>query len=252
MIVSALRLPELRAMAAAGVESYVLDLPAVRHLARTGPLRLSTPVTVLVGDNGAGKSTLLEALALALGFPGMGGPVGGFHGDMWAARTGTESRLAHHLVVRTSAPLLRGFFLRAETSFQLLTEADRPPARAGRNVLASGQSLHARSHGESVLGLVAEHVAGAGLYLFDEPEAGLSTVRQMALLAEIDQAVDRGAQFIIATHSPVLPALPRAEILEVNEAGILPVAYDDVESVRAMREFLDDPRGVVDYLTRPE
>lgn len=251
MSVSALRLPALERLAAAEVDEYVLELPAVRHLARLESLRLTTPVTVLVGDNGAGKSTLLEAVALAAGFPAVGGPISGFRGDARGVRTGTESQLARHLILRTTAPLLRGFFLRAETQFLLLSEADTPTARAGRNTIAPGRPLHARSHGESVLDLVAEHVDGAGLYIFDEPEAGLSAVRQMALLAEIDQAVDRGAQFIIATHSAILPAIPRATILEINDAGILPVAYDHVESVQATREFLDYPGGVVDYLTRP-
>ena len=108
--------------------------------------------------------------------------------------------------------------------------------------------MQQRSHGESILDLVAEHVHGEGIYLLDEPEAGLSVIRQMALLAEIHHAAGRGAQFVIATHSPILPAVPGAQIVEINEAGLTPASFEDLESVAATREFLADPAGTARYL----
>lgn len=230
MHVTGLRLPSLE-----GLDDYLVHLPAVRYL---NELRLTQPVTFLVGDNGSGKSTLLEAIALACGFDASGGPLGGWNGTI--RHTGTESNLYRHLKVRRSGPLLRGFFLRAETHFTMLTGAD----------VVAGQppQLLARSHGESIMDILGHHVDGAGLYLLDEPEAGLSPVRQMVLLAEIHQAVDRGAQFMIATHSPILPAVPRASIIDVGEAGLRHISYEQVEAVSATREFLTDPRGTVDYL----
>lgn len=247
MLVTALRLrshPPLEDV----LEPYLLHLPAVRHLARLNALELRAPVTFLVGDNGAGKSTLVEALALALGFDATGGPLGGFDPTRKPRRTGTESALHRQLVVRTAAPILRGFYLRSETHFDLVRDADDATAKAGRNTLDPRSRLQQRSHGESILDLVAEHVHGEGIYLLDEPEAGLSVIRQMALLAEIHHAAGRGAQFVIATHSPILPAVPGAQIVEINEAGLTPASFEDLESVAATREFLADPAGTARYL----
>ncbi|WIM72168.1 AAA family ATPase [Corynebacterium suedekumii] len=104
------------------------------------------------------------------------------------------------------------------------------------------------SHGESVLSVLGDHVDGAGLYIFDEPESGLSVVRQMALVAEIQQAVQRGGQFIIATHSPIMLAVPDATIVEITEDGMVETVYDEAEAVVATREFLEDPEGTLKYI----
>lgn len=251
MIVSSLSLASLEDLADAAnrgkLEPYVVELPAVRNLAVRGRLELTAPVTFITGDNGSGKSTLLEALALRLGFDAFGGPRHGFSGLNLRARTGTESSLSSYLHVRIpGADLAGGFYLRAETQMSVVAGADAAVARASREGLK--HSVSARSHGESVFDLLGEYVGGPGIYLLDEPEAGLSVIRQMALLAEIHAAAERGGQFIIATHSAILPAVPGADIIEVNEAGIMRVQFEEIESVHATREFFDDPTGTARFL----
>ncbi|QNE89909.1 AAA family ATPase [Corynebacterium incognita] len=232
-------------------EDFSFSLPAVCHLRARGLLEFRTPVTVFVGPNGAGKSTLLEALAISAGFPDAGGPLA----DGPAGLSGLQSSLHKRTVLRPVYPVrppLRGFFLRADTHSELVGRMVSPKAQAGFNRLPPSHHLQHRSHGESVMDILAEHVDGAGIYFFDEPESGLSVIRQMALLAEIDQAVTRGGQFFIATHSPILLGIPRATILEVGDDGIVPIAFEDTEAVRATREFLADPSGVVKYVTAPD
>lgn len=224
--------------------SYIWQLPVVRHLLRE-TLTLSSPVSIIAGDNGAGKSTLIEAIALRLGFGGSGGRI---H-DHKKMNTGTESPLSFHLHPRTSGNIQRGYFLRAETHMSLLAAGQHPEERAGRSVLDPSVDLFSRSHGESIFDVLDEHVHGEGLYIFDEPEAGLTVVRQMALLAEVTRQARRGGQFIIATHSPVLMAIPGAEIFNIGEDGINRVNREETEAVAAMREFLDDIDGTVRFLT---
>lgn len=219
-------------------DTYVRDLPVVRHLARHGRLRLTAPVTLLVGDNGAGKSTLVEAIAVAAGFDASGGPLRNpeFRGQGHR----TESTLARWLTLRGKTIPARGYFLRAETHYDTVTILDTLPD--------AGRRRHEMSHGESVMSVLGEQMGGAGLYVFDEPESGLSVVRQMALVAEIDQAVLRGGQFIIATHSPIMMAIPNAGIIQITEEGISETVFEEAEAVLAMREFLDDPKETIRYI----
>ena len=227
--------------------SYIWELPAVRHLDAMAWLRFQQPVTVFAGGNGAGKSTLLEAIALKSHFGAVGGRIAD---PKRVLSTGTESTLHRSLEIDYTEPIHRGFYLRSETHSSMLNALGTPEEMAGRNQLAQELDLEQRSHGESLFDILGEHVDGRGLYIFDEPEAGLSVIRQMALLAEIDQAVKRGAQFFIATHSPVLMAVPHSEILEVGPEGIMRREFEETEAVSAMREFLNDVPGTVEYLTQ--
>lgn len=229
------------------VIDFSLRLPAIAQLMARGGFELNQPVTLLVGANGVGKSTLLEALALKAGFSDLGGPLG-----IDAYASGEQSRLHERLVFRSDpgqAPPLRGYFIRADMHHENLQAWDSPRARAARNNVHSDRILGHRSHGEAAMDILNEHVDGAGLYFFDEPESGLSVIRQMALLTHIHDAVERGAQFIIATHSPILLAIPNAEIIQMDQDGMSRIGFEDSEAVRAMREFLADPTGVVEYLT---
>lgn len=223
-------------------DTYIRDIPVVRHLSHRDPLRLASPVTCFVGDNGSGKSTLVEAIAIAAGFDPGGGPLR--HADFQGRIHPTHSPLARWLSLRGRAIPERGYFLRAETHYDTVTIFDTLPDAT--------ETRHAMSHGESVLSILADHVHGAGLYIFDEPESGLSVVRQMALAAEIHQAVQRGAQFIIATHSPILLAIPGATIFELGEDGIDVPAWRDCGAVADMREFLEAPADTVEYLISVE
>jgi len=101
--------------------------------------------------------------------------------------------------------------------------------------------LHAQSHGESFLALAANRFGADGVYLLDEPEAALSVTGALALLAVVARAAKSGAQFVIATHSPILLAAPGARIYELDEDGINITDYDDLQAVRLTRGFLDAP-----------
>ncbi|MEU4624123.1 AAA family ATPase [Actinoplanes sp. NPDC023801] len=216
-------------------DGYPFELPAVRALADGGELRFPTPVTLLCGDNGSGKSTLIEAIAVAAGF----NPEGGTTAFNFATRP-TESSLGGHLtLVRTAGRKPRtGFFLRAESYYNVATEIER----LGVTGSYGGVSPHQRSHGESFLDLVAHRFGPGGLYLLDEPEAALSVQGCLALLLRIADLVADGSQFVIATHSPILLACPGATILEIGAGGgIEPVAFDQAEPVAMTRAFLTDP-----------
>ena len=202
-------------------DAYPFNLPAVRTL-ETLPLHRA--VTFIVGENGSGKSTLLEALAVAAGFNAEGGSRNfNFH------TRASHSELHRYLRLARSQKRPRtGFFLRAESYFNVATEIERLDAiDPGLLQAYGGKSLHEQSHGESFIALMKNRFTGHGLYFLDEPEAALSPTRQMAALVRIHDLVREGAQFIIATHSPILMAYPDATILDqilnyLNTTGTWP------------------------------
>lgn len=223
------------------------SLPAVRHLIRQGGLSFEKPVTFLVGENGTGKSTLLEGIAAAYGF----NPEGGTRNFTFSTRA-THSELYEHLTIARRAYAKDGFFLRAESFYNLasnIDEMDESPA-FGRCLINSygGRSLHAQSHGESFLALIENRFGGNGVYLLDEPEAALSPSRLMTLLVRIHDLVQKHSQFLIATHSPILMAYPGAEVLELTESGIRPVDYRETEHYQLTRRFLENPERMFRYL----
>ncbi|MEU3827525.1 AAA family ATPase [Streptomyces sp. SID161] len=226
---------------------YPFDLPAVRHLARSGGLGLPAGATFLVGENGAGKSTLIEGVAVAAGF----NPEGGSRNFRFATRA-TESALGDHLVLTRGVERPRtDFFLRAESYYNVASEIERLDAAGGRPLMPAygGVSPHERSHGESFLDLVTHRFGPAGLYLLDEPEAALSVQSCLALLARMHELVDQGSQFLIATHSPVLLALPGATILEITGEGTMEqVDFDRALPVRLTRDFLRAPGRFLKHL----
>lgn len=209
-------------------------------------------MTFLVGDNGTGKSTLVEALAVAAGF----NPEGGSRSIRFATRA-TESCLGEHLVLRWGAVKPRtGFFLRAESFYNVASEIERLDADPGSPPLLpayGGVSLHERSHGESFLDLVSHRFGPGGLYLLDEPEAALSPRGCLALLARIGDLVGQDCQFVVATHSPILLAAPGARILQIDADGqVEQVGYDQAEPVTLTRQFLADPDRFLHHLFSDE
>lgn len=228
-------------------QSYLHALPVVKHLCAHPRLAFDASVTILVGENGTGKSTLLEAIAVACGF----NPEGGSRNFQFSTND-THSALHQSLrVVRRAYPK-DGYFLRAESLYNVATnleQLDRQPAFS-RKLIESygGRSLHKQSHGESFLALVQNRLGGNGLYLFDEPEAALSPMRQLTLLAEIDRLVKANSQLIIATHSPILMAYPGAQILELSAEGIRAVDWRETEHYQITKRFLDDPERMMKYL----
>lgn len=210
------------------VTRYPWSIPAVRDIDR---LDFHPDVTFFVGENGSGKSTILEAIAVALGYAAEGGTKN--------ARFQTvESVSSLHRdlkLVRSFAKPADGYFLRAESLFNLATYMDE--------IGSLQPSLHDRSHGEAFMQILRDKLQGNGLYLLDEPEAALSPTRQLAALVIIDQLVRKHSQFIIATHSPILLAYPNARILRFDDSGISEVNYEDTEHYTVTRDFLNHYPG---------
>ena len=230
---------------------YPFSIPSIQSL---DELELDGKVTFLIGENGSGKSTLLEAIAVLAGFNAEGGSKN--------FRFGTRrSESCLHQFMRPVRGHRRprdGFFLRAESYFNVATEIERlddEPSGGARIIdQYGGVSLHEQSHGESFLALAMHRLRGHGLYILDEPEAALSPKRQLSLLSVIHELVEeRASQFVIATHSPILMAYPNARIYRLGPNGIERVAYEDTEHFRITRDFLNSPERYFKTLfRRPE
>lgn len=225
--------PIRRVEADTGVEidrtAWWAKIPAIAAVLEHG-LNLPAGVTFLVGENGSGKSTLVEALAAVHGL----NPEGGSRSARHSTRV-TESSLGDALrVVRTPGRAVNSYFLRAETMHGLYTYLEGLPGGPDRD-------LHDRSHGEGFLELLDRKFRGYGFYLMDEPEAPLSFASTLGLLSRLDGLRDEGAQVVVATHSPVLTALPGATILELSGQGIRKVTWEDLEIVGHWRRFLGGP-----------
>jgi predicted ATPase len=219
-------------------DTYPYNIPAVREL---GHLKFHPDVTFFVGENGAGKSTVLEAIAMALGY----GPEGGTMSSRFST-TDSVSQLDQALrLVRSFRKPADGYFLRAESFFNLATYMGEVGYLEGYG----NKSLHARSHGEAFMAVLIHKFRGKGLYLLDEPEAAMSPNRQLAALTAIHQLVQDQSQFIIATHSPILLSYPHAKILQFSASGITEVSYEDTEHYAVTRDFLNNyPRRLEQLL----
>jgi len=214
---------------------FPFDVPAVAEI---DDLRLDAPITLLAGDNGTGKSTLVEAIADAMGYSDEGGELER-SGELPAVpRSIMEGRL---VPVLSSTKPRTGYFLRAESFFNVARFVDSGATFAPDLSIYGDVPLHRQSHGESFLALAANRFGGEGLYILDEPEAALSVTGALALVAIVVRAARAGAQFVIATHSPILLACPDATIYELGGAGLARCAYDDLDAVRVTRSFLEAP-----------
>jgi predicted ATPase len=216
-------------------DGFPFDVPAVAGVER---LRLDAPITLLAGDNGTGKSTLVEAIAEAIGY----GPEGGE-----LERSGELPAVPRPVLGGALEPELThtkprsGYFLRAESFFNVARFVDGGSIFAPDLAIYGDVPLHEQSHGESFLALAANRFGSEGFYVLDEPEAALSVSGALALLAVVVRAARAGAQFVIATHSPILLACPGARIYELDGDGLRECAYDDLDAVRFTRGFLDAP-----------
>jgi predicted ATPase len=253
-----------RAAGLRGPERFPFTLPLFRDLER---LELRAPVTFLVGENGCGKSTLLEGLAAGAGAVAAGGrdldrdP--SLAGARAFARAYRFSRARHpRVTLFIRAEDVFGFTLRVSGAIEELRDAEaelrasRPEGSWGQRLAVGaaakeraalvrryGADPDARSHGETFLHLLQQRLTPGGLYFLDEPETPLSPTRVLALLAILRDRVAADCQFVIATHSPILMALPGADLRLLEDGAIAPVAYADVEHVRITRAFLDDPES---------
>ena len=195
-------------------------------------------MTLLAGDNGTGKSTLVEAIAEAIGFAAEGGELERA-GELPAVPRAVLGGALEPVLARTKPRT--GYFLRAESFFNIAQYIDGGREFAPDLSLYGDVPLHQQSHGQSFLALATNRFAGEGIYVLDEPEAALSVSGALALIAVVVRAAEAGAQFVIATHSPILLACPGARIYELDERGIAPCAYDDLDTVRLTRGFLEAP-----------
>ena len=212
-------------------------------------LKLTTNVTFFVGENGSGKSTLLEGIAEQCGFSLRGGNKN--HNLNTEFRfDGYESALTHHVQLGwTPRRISEGFFMRAESFFNFASYIDKLAIDSPRIFQAyGGRSLHEQSHGESFLALFSNQFE-AGIYILDEPEAALSPSRILAFMAVIHQLDKSGrAQFLIATHSPMLICYPGATIYQFDDSGVRETGYEDTEHFSLTKSFLNNPEVYLRHL----
>ena len=231
--------------------SYLNGIPAVRWLRDNKELCFDSPVTILCGENGAGKSTLIEAIAIKCGF----NPEGGTKNYCFST-SDTHSPLHAALTVSRLARERDGYFLRAESFYNASTyleELDKikcplPPVLDSNG----GASLHTRSHGEAFMALMENRFGGNGLHILDEPEAALSPMRILRMLVRIHELVERGSQFIISTHSPIVMAYPNAVIYELSQKGIEKTHWRATEHYAVTKWVLDDDNAVEKLLNESE
>jgi predicted ATPase len=224
-------------------DQFPFSLPALRTLDR---LDFHPKVTFFVGENGTGKSTLLEALAASVGL----NPEGGSRNFNFATRA-SHSDLDECIRVAKTVSLARdSYFLRAESFYNVATEIER----LGPGLLPAygGTSLHEQSHGESFFALFRHRFHGHGLYLMDEPEAALSPKRQLEFLSILHDYCKQGAQFVIATHAPIIMAYPDARIYVLSEEGIRDVPFQNTEHYLVTRGFLVNPERTLNELLSDE
>ncbi|MBE1875462.1 AAA family ATPase [Myceligenerans pegani] len=230
----------------ADTSEWPFTIPAVRQIAEEG-LKLTSPLTFLVGENGSGKSTLVEAIAEAWGISPRGGrgkaqrnPEPGTLAERIGFDATSEGRR-----YRTGKGRSKSFFLRAEAALDLLEFV------SSFNLIVPGypqEDLRTLSHGEGYLAVFREIFSRPGFYLMDEPEAALSFSSSLQLVAALHDSVQSGAQVICATHSPVIAATPGADILELTEDGIRPSAWEDLDVVTHWRTYLNNPGSYLRHL----
>ncbi len=212
-------------------DSYLREIPSIANLEE---LEFSKNVTFFVGENGSGKSTLLEAIAVANNFNAEGGTIN-YHFSTYDDVSELGGAIRQ---VRGYRKPKSGYFFRAESFFNVASVIMNEYNDGGQ------PDYHAESHGESFLNFMSGFKRD-GLYLMDEPEAALSPQRQLSLLIHIAKMAVAGSQFIIVTHSPILLAVPGAEILSFDEGEIHPCAYEETESYQITKLFIENREAML-------
>ncbi|WP_406242467.1 AAA family ATPase [Tissierella carlieri] len=236
-------------------------------------LEFRTPVTIFVGENGTGKSTLIEGIAAGVGSITIGDDSIDYDKSLKAAR-----ELSKSLKLIWNIKTKKGFFLRAEdfisytkriaeirneleeelkeidNTYDDRSELSKSLAKMPYNnslyelKKKYGEGLETKFHGESFLELFNSRFVPNGLYILDEPETPLSPMKQLAFISMIKEMVEKNAQFIIATHSPILMAIPEAAIISFDEYPIKEVNYNDLEHVNLTKDFLNNPGQYLRHL----
>lgn len=221
--------------------SYLKSIPAISKLE---DLTFEKDITFFVGENGTGKSTLLEAIAVAYGFNPEGGTI-----NFRFSNYNDVSELSN--AVRLSKGIRKasfGYFFRAESFFNLSTKAEEYDNEIYSGYSSYGHNnLHSQSHGESFLAFFQKY-NGQGLYIMDEPEAALSPQRQLTLLMQIVKMAQKGSQFIIVSHSPIMLGIPDADIISFDGDGLHRCEYEDTESYQVTEMFINNRRALLNQL----
>lgn len=227
---------------------YPFNIPSLRGMES---IRFANNVTFFAGENGSGKSTLLEAVARNCGF----GIKGGSRNSILTDEVDDLS-LSSILTLAWLPKVTNGFFLRAESFYNYasyIDEVEEANDPLKKYAAYGGRSLHKQSHGESFLSLLQNRFVGRGIYILDEPEAALSPQRQLVLLRIIRQMEKSGlAQFIIATHSPILMAYPEADIYSFDRSPMRKIEYEETEHYQITRGFLNNRERVLEELFAEE
>jgi predicted ATPase len=248
---------------------YPFSVPAIQALTS---LEFDSPITFFVGENGSGKSTILEAIGVAAELPTVGSQE--IADDLTLQ---PYKELSKYLKWVWNKRIRKGFFMRSEDFFGYAkriaqemaynrAELEADDGHKGQSAYAKalqkspfagqlwamknmyGDGLDAQSHGESYMKLFRSRFRPGGIYLMDEPEAPLSPNRQLMLIAMLKEMIAQDAQFIIATHSPILLAYPNATIYNFTHGSIEKAAYDDLEHVQITRSFLNNPESYLRHL----
>lgn len=227
-----------------GEDSYVRHIKALNQL---NQLSFNHNITFFVGENGSGKSTLIEAIAVVYGFSAEGG-----------TRNYNFSTYESHSELHKAISFTRGikrpknsYFLRAESFYNVASQAEEYRGNDPIEIYYDrygGKSFHEQSHGESFLSLLQGALSADGIYILDEPEAALSPQRQLTLLIEIHRLAKRGAQFIIAMHSPILLAIPEASILSFDHGTIEPCDYTETSVYQITEMFINNRDYFLNHL----
>lgn len=213
-------------------DQYPFHLPVLRQ---TDRIALKSPLTFWVGENGAGKSTLLRAVALKCRIH-----IWKYEDPARFESNPFEERLHQFIKVAWANGRVNGAYFDSELSRGFAQHLDEW-ARADPGVLDyyGGKSLLTQSHGQSLLSYFKHRYRIKGLYLMDEPETALSPRSQLELLAFLQQMAREGhAQFIIATHSPILLACPDAVIYSFDHVPVQPIAYEQTDHYRIYKDFM--------------
>lgn len=224
--------------------TFPFNLPVIKTFQK---LHFHPNVTYIVGENGMGKSTLLEGIAVALGFNAEGGTP-----NFNFSSYDSHSDLDQYLRIAKGAYRPKdSFFFRAETFYNVSTNIEELDAEpGGAKVIDSfgGKSLHKQSHGEAFFSAFMNRFSGDGLYILDEPEAALSPLRQMSMLARIHELANQGSQFIISTHSPIIMAYHDARIIQLTEEGMGEATLEETSQYSTMKQFFEDRERLLHHL----
>lgn len=226
-------------------DTHPFSVDAIKSL---DEIKITSQVTFFIGENGCGKSTLLEAIARNFGFSKEGGTK---NTQFQTKEEDYIQNLADKIRLVWSEKLLTGYFLRAESFFNFATHLDYLQTIKGDAYEPyGGSSLHQQSHGQSFMTLFQNHFYKNGFFLLDEPEAALSTQKQLTFLAVLNDIVQQHqkSQFIIATHSPIILSFPNSQILEFKEGKITETTYEQTEIYALTKNFLNNKEKIFNEL----